>query len=159
MKPIARTMCANDKAGVMALLRRTPEFLPYEVDVAEELIDCYLADPKGSGYVFWVAEVDAAIVGYICYGPTPVTVGTWDIYWMAVSAECQGKGIGTTLLTLALDEIRKTGARMALIETSSKPIYEKTIRFYLHHKWVVVSRIADFYAPGDDKITFLMKLP
>ena len=138
MKPNLRRMQVEDRAAVASLLRRTPEFLPYEVVVAEELVDCYLADPAGSGYFFWVAEVAEAVVGYICFGPTPLTVGTWDIYWMAVSAECQGKGIGTGLLALAEEEIRKSGGRMALIETSSKPLYEKTVRFYLGLKWVPV---------------------
>ena len=157
MKPNLRRMQVEDRAAVASLLRRTPEFLPYEVIVAEELVDCYLADPVGSGYFFWVAEVDEVVVGYICFGPTPLTVGTWDIYWMAVSAECQGKGIGTGLLALAEEEIRKSGGRMALIETSSKPLYEKTVRFYLGLKWVPVSRIPDFYSPGDDKITLQKK--
>ena len=87
-----RPMLKRDKPALMALLRATPEFKPAEVVVAEEVIDSYLADPAGSGYNTLVAEADSVITGYICYGPTPLTEGTWDIYWMAVAAGEAGQG-------------------------------------------------------------------
>jgi len=50
------------------------------------------------------------VAGYICYGPTPVTEGTWDIYWEAVAHERQGLGIGSKLMAAVLQEIREAGA-------------------------------------------------
>ncbi|MBL7124732.1 MAG: GNAT family N-acetyltransferase [Dehalococcoidales bacterium] len=142
----------------MKILRNTPEFKPSEVVVAEEVIDSYLRDPRGSGYHALVAELDSAIAGYICYGPTPLTEGTWDIYWMAVAQEKQGKGIGGALLAYAEDRIRENQGRLAIIETSSKPEYEKTRRFHLSHGYQVICRIPDFYAPGDDKLILQKRL-
>lgn len=142
----------------MKILRITPEFKPSEVVVAEEVIDSYLRDPDGSGYYTLVAELDSAIVGYICYGPAPLTEGTWDIYWMAVAADKQGKGTGRTLLAHAEDRIREAQARLIVIETSSKTGYEKTRRFYLSHGYEEISRIPDFYAPGDDKLILQKRL-
>lgn len=126
--------------------------------VAEEVIDSYLHDPRGSGYHTLVAESDSTIAGYICYGPTPLTEGTWDIYWMAVVPEKQGQGIGSALMTFAEDQIKKARGRLAIIETSSKPEYEKTRRFHLSHGYEVVCRIPDFYAPGDDKLILQKRL-
>jgi len=151
-------MVKGDKPALMALLRSLPEFKPAEVVVAEEVIDSYLADPHGSGYHVFVAEADSAIAGYICYGPTPLTEGTWDIYWMAVSAEKQGKGVGGALLAYAEDKIREAGGRLIIIETSSQPEYEKTRRFHLSHGYEVIARISDFYAPGDDKLILQKRL-
>lgn len=147
-----RYMQKKDKPALMKILQSTPEFKPYEVVVAEEIIDSYLFNPEGSGYYAMVAEVGSAIAGYICYGPTPLTEGTWDIYWMATLMEKRGQGIGSALMKAAEEEIRKAQGRMAIIETSSLPVYEKTRRFHTGHGYSVIGCIPDFYAPGDDKL-------
>jgi len=151
-------MIARDKPAIAQILRETPEFKPAEVAVAEELLDSCLRDPAGSGYHVLVAEVGSSVLGYICYGPTPLTEGTWDVYWMAVAPKEQGRGIGRTLLASAEDRIRQAKGRLALIETSSTPAYERTRRFHQLQGYELVSRIADFYAPGDDKLTFQKRL-
>ena len=101
MQPSVRPMAPQDKPAVMQILKTTPEFKPDEVIIAEELIDCYLSDPDGSGYPTLVAEINSKVAGYICLGPTPLTEGTWDIYWIAVARDKQGKGIGSVLLDAA----------------------------------------------------------
>jgi len=139
---------AADKAAIMHILAQTPEFTPPEVVVAEEVLDCYLGNPVDSGYYVLVAEIAAQMVGYICYGPTPLTESTWDIYWMATTPALKNRGIGKTLLTLAEEHIRAKGGRLILIETSSKPSYENTRGFYQARGYDVVSTIPDFYARG-----------
>ncbi|MBM2825026.1 MAG: ATP-grasp protein [Dehalococcoidales bacterium] len=149
-----RPMTDRDKPVLMHILHNTPEFKPGEVVVAEEVLDSYLQDPSGSGYHVFVAEVNSVVTGYICYGPTPLTESTWDIYWMAVAPEKQGQGIGTALLASAEDNIKQARGRLILIETSSKPDYARTQRFYLLQGYDLAGRIADFYAPGDDELIF-----
>ncbi len=158
MQPHLRPMTRSDKPAVMRFLPAIPEFTPDEVIVAEEVIDSYLDDPSGSGYHILVAEVDSSVTGYICYGDTPLTEGTWDIYWIAVAPEEQGHGLGKALLALAEDEIKGERGRLILIETASKPGYEKTRRFYYSHGYELISRIPDFYAPGDDRLTLQKRL-
>jgi ribosomal protein S18 acetylase RimI-like enzyme len=148
-----RVMTAEDKPQLMELLTATPEFEPAEVPVAEDVIDAYLNRP-GVDYHILVAEELSRIIGYICFGQTPLTQSTWDIYWMAVTGERRGRGIGAALLRRAEEQIRRDGGKLALIETSSKPNYLPTRRFYLKNGYKKVSRIADFYAPGDHRITF-----
>lgn len=142
----------------MKILQDTPEFKPSEAVVAEEVIDSYLRAPEGSGYYILVAEAGSVIVGYICYGPTPLTDGTWDLYWEAVAREKRGQGIGSALTEAAEGEIRQARGRLAIIETSSKPEYEKTRRFHLGHGYEVIARIPDFYAAGDDKLILQKRL-
>ena len=142
----------------MRILRNTPEFKPAEVAVAEELIDGYLEDPLAYGYYILIAELDSVLVGYVCYGPTPLTEGTWDIYWMAVARANQGHGTGGALLDAAEEKIGKAQGRLAIIETSTIPSYEKTQRFYLGHGYQIVASIPDFYAPGDGKIILLKRM-
>jgi ribosomal protein S18 acetylase RimI-like enzyme len=158
IKTDIRPMTHEDKPRITKILRSTPEFKPFEVEVAKELIDSYLEDPSSSGYHIFVAEVDSTVTGYICYGPTPLTEGTWDIYWIAVAREKQGQGIGSALMESAEKEIVKAKGRLAIIETSSTPAYEKTRHFHLSHGYEIVARIPDFYAPGDDKLILQKRL-
>jgi len=147
-----------DKPAVMKILRDTPEFKPAEVVVAEEVIDSYLADPSGSGYHTLIAEDEAKVIGYISYGPTPLTEGTWDIYWIAVVPSEKGRGTGGALLAYAEDRIKEAKGRLIVIETSGLSGYEKTRRFYLKHAYEAIARIPDFYAPDDDKIILQKRL-
>ena len=158
MRPKVRPMTDEDKPAIIQMLRNIPEFKPVEVDIAEEVLDSYLCDSIRSGYHVFVAEVGSSIAGYICYGPTPLTEGTWDIYWLAVVPDQQSQGIGKALLTFAEGNIKETKGRLALIETSSKPEYEATRRFHLAQGYELACRIADFYAPGDDKLVFQKRL-
>ncbi len=158
MRPRVRQMTSRDKAAIVQILHDTPEFKPAEVLVAEEVLNSYLHDPSGSGYDVLVAEVGSSVVGYICYGPTPLTEGTWDIYWMAVAPTEQGRGIGSTLLASAEGKIKEAQGRLALIETSSKPEYEKTRHFHQSQGYQLVCQLPDFYEPGDDKLTFQKRL-
>jgi ribosomal protein S18 acetylase RimI-like enzyme len=158
MNPTIRPMATKDKSAIMQILRDTPEFLPMEVVIAEEVIDSYLRDALRSGFHILVAEVDKIVIGYICYGTTPLTEGTWDLYWAAVSREMRSKGIGSVLWKAAEDEIKNARGRLAIIETSSKPNYEKTRRFHESQGYKLVSRVPDFYASGDDKLIYVKRL-
>jgi predicted N-acetyltransferase YhbS len=158
MKIYIRPMTHKDKPSVTKILRSTPEFKPSEVTVAEEVIDSYLKDSVGSGYYIRVAEVDSTVTGYICYGLTPMTEGTWDIYWMAVAQEKQNQGIGSALTKSAEKAILRAKGRLAIIETSSTPAYEKTRHFHLGQGYEAICRIPDFYAPGDDKLILQKRL-
>jgi predicted N-acetyltransferase YhbS len=151
-------MTHKDKPSITKILRSTPEFKPSEVTVAEEVIDSYLKELVGSGYRILVAEVNSTVTGYICYGPTPMTESTWDIYWMAVTQEKQDQGIGSALMESAEKEIVRAKGRLAIIETSSTPTYEKTRHFHLSHGYEIVAHIPDFYAPGDDKLILQKRL-
>ena len=147
-------MTGKNKPAILKILKNTPEFEPHEVVVAEEVIDSYLNDPTGSGYHILVAEIGSSTQGYICYGATPLTTGTWDIYWMAVDPKKQARGIGKALLSAAENNIKNNQGRLILIETSSKPIYEKARNFHKSQGYDIICRIPDFYAPEDDKVIF-----
>jgi ribosomal protein S18 acetylase RimI-like enzyme len=149
-----RPMTRKDKRAVVAILKDTPEFTPAEVILADEVIDSYLFNPEESGYFIQVAELDGRVAGYVCYGPTPITEGTWDVYWIAVNHRIQGQGIGRKLMELAEARIRENKGRLVIVETSSKPGYEKTNAFYQRLGYIESCRIKDFYMIGDDKISY-----
>jgi ribosomal protein S18 acetylase RimI-like enzyme len=146
------------KSAVMDILRTTSEFKTIEVDTAEELMDYYLKEGLSSGYYHLVAIADSEVTGYICYGPTPLTESTWDVYWMAVTPRKKGQGIGTSLLETAEKAIKKQQGRILLIETSDIASYEPTRKFYQYMGYEEISRIPDFYSPGDGLVVFHKRL-
>ena len=158
MKPEIRPLLARDKQPLINLLGDTPEFSPADLAVAEEVCDCYLKESFKSGYHIFVLDRDSSIPGYICYGPTPITEGTWDIYWIAVDRTVRGQGLGKRLLDFAEGKIREEKGRLIMIETSSRPDYENTRRFHLGRGYGEIARIPDFYAPGDDKLILQKRL-
>lgn len=158
MAPEVRAMARQDKAAVMDILQHTSEFKPMEVAVAEELIDAYLEEGMASEYYTYVGVVDGRVMGYICYGPTPITEGTYDVYWMTVSLQAQRQGVGRALLSAAEADIRARRGRIILIETSGKASYFKAQNFYASMGYDLVSRIPEFYEPGDDKLTYYKRI-
>ena len=149
-----RPMNKNDSESVLNILRATKMFTEAEIAVADELIQCYLENHNQKDYFIIVIEEKTGIVGYLCYGPTPLTVGTYDLYWMAVSPEAQGRGYGKLLLNWCEERVRKEGGRLIIIETSSQGKYQPTRRFYLRTGYQEVARIPDFYSPGDDRVIY-----
>lgn len=151
---MVRPMARSDKEAVMDILRQTSMFTPPELAAAEEVIDDYLDHPERKEYFLAVWEEGRRLAGYVAYGPTPLTEGTYDLYWIAVSPGRQGSGLGRRLMDWVEGRLRESGGRLLLIETSSQPSYEPTRRFYLRLGYKEAARIADFYRPGDDRVTY-----
>jgi len=124
-----------------------------------ELIDIALNDPKQNDYqIYCLADDQDQVVGYICYGPVPMTEGTFDLYWIAVDPDFQEKGAGSKLLTFLDEVVKSEGGRLILADTSTIPQYEKTQRFYMKNGFKEVARVPDYYYPGNDRVTFWKKL-
>jgi ribosomal protein S18 acetylase RimI-like enzyme len=149
-------MKRQDRERVLDLVQATEMFTPDEIFFAREQVDIYLDQPHQRDYFLVVVEdAGGRVVGYMSYGQTPLTDAGYDIYWMAVSPEEQGRGFGRELMLWLEKRVREAGGRMILIETSSQPKYDRTRRFYLNLDYREVSRIPDFYKPGDDRITYV----
>ena len=150
-----RPLRREDKEPIHDLLRATDVFSEEEIGVAIELIQISLEDENQKDYeIFSYTDSEERIVGYVCFGPTPATQGTYDLYWVAVSPSEHGKGIGSQLLQFAEDHIRAKGARFLIAETSSTLKYEKTRAFYERKGFAKVAHVKEYYKPGDDLIIF-----
>jgi GNAT superfamily N-acetyltransferase len=156
---MVRPLTREDRRAVLGVIQSTGMFTAAEIAVARELIDITLDQPRQKDYSILVVEDPGGrVVGYLTYGPTPLTEGTYDLYWMAVRSGEQGRGYGRELVGWLENAVRKAGGRMILIETSSQPKYEKTRRFYAGLGYREVSRIPDFYRKGDDRVTYSKSL-
>ncbi len=149
-------MKREDRERVLDIVQATEMFTPDEVFFAREQVDIYLDQPHQRDYFLVVVEdAPGRVVGYMSYGQTPLTDAGYDLYWMAVAPEEQGRGFGREIMLWLEKRVKEAGGRMILIETSSQPKYERTRRFYLDMDYREVSRIPDFYKPGDDRITYV----
>jgi ribosomal protein S18 acetylase RimI-like enzyme len=111
--------------------------------------------PTACSYAFLGAFTpDDELVGYACYGPTPDTDRTFDLYWIAVDPDAQGGGGGTRLLTEVERRLQGQNARMLIVETSSRSEYAPTRHFYEKRGYAEAARVREFYAPLDDRIIF-----
>lgn len=152
-----RDLRAEDLREISALLDATAVFRPEEQDIALEVLEAALK-PGQRDYTVRVAEWDGAVAGYACWGPTPSTRGTYDLYWIATHPSYQGKGVGRRLMEAAEQDMRARGGRLCVIETSSLPQYEPTRRFYLGRGYEEAAVLRDFYMPGDDKVIYIGRL-
>ena len=134
-----------------SLLSRIETFTPEEVSCALELIDLAMK-PDHPDYQVLVALKDKQLVGYVCYGPTPMTEGTFDLYWIASHPQTRGQGVGAALIAAMEGDIRQRHGRLIRVETSATEAYGPTRGFYEGMKYREEARIKDFYKVGDDLI-------
>jgi ribosomal protein S18 acetylase RimI-like enzyme len=153
MKIKVRVMEIRDRKEVERILAEVKVFPSQEIEVALEVIDSYL-----SGSLDYIIKEAAderdSVLGYICYGKVPLTDAVWDIYWVVVGEEFQGKGIAGRLMKCMEDDLRTKKARAIMVETSSIPEYKPAREFYVRKGFNEVCRIEDFYAEGNDKVVY-----
>ena len=154
-------LAREHRDAVLEILRSTSVFRDEEIDVALELFDEALSpnDHPDDGYTFVGAfdETDR-LAGFACYGRTPDTDGTYDLYWLAVDQRIQRRGTGSLLVSAVEDRLREGRGRMVVAETSSRPDYGATRAFYESRGYAEAGRVPEFYAPGDDRVIYTKRL-
>ena len=149
-----RPLRSTDRDDVITLLRASSVFSEEELRVALEVIDAGLETGLDGDYPLFVALADGRVRGYVCVGKTPLTRGTWHLYWICVHPESQGLGIGHRLQEQAERFVQAHGGERILLETSSTPGYAAARAFYERAGYSVAGRVADFYKPGDDCVMY-----
>ncbi len=153
--PSLRSLTAADRGRIEEISRAVGLFRDDEVAVALEVFDAAVAGSPD--YLALGGECDGRLAGWICWGPTPCTLGTFDLYWMAVDPAHHGAGTGTALLH-AMERRLAGAARLIVVDTAGRPDYAPTRAFYEARGYRAASRIPDFYAPGDDQVVYVKVL-
>jgi len=152
------TVRREDGELVRDIVSSTGFFRPDEIGIAVELVEERIRVGLASGYHFIFAERDGRALGYSCYGPVPLTLHSYDVYWMAVRKEEQGAGVGRMLLVRSEAAIGELGGRRIYIETSSKELYNGTRRFYERCGYRTEATLREFYSPGDHKVIYVKSI-
>jgi ribosomal protein S18 acetylase RimI-like enzyme len=153
-----RPMTPAEKDALVRITADTGYFSEEEVATADEVLTACAQRGGASGYFTLVAWEGQEPAGYVTYGPVPLTAAAYDVYWIAVDPARQGRGTGRALMASAQERIRAAGGRLMLAETSSRPQYAPTHRFYRAAGFEVLSRIDDFYDEGDALVVFGKRL-
>jgi ribosomal protein S18 acetylase RimI-like enzyme len=148
LRPVGRA----HRGRVEAVARATGLFRPSEVETALQVLDESLA---GEDDYRWLGAFDGdTLFGCICWGPTPGTEGTYDLYWLVVDPARHGQGIGTQLLSEVERRLRTDDGRLIVTETSSRADYGATRGFYERRGYTRAATIPGYYAPGDDLVIY-----
>jgi ribosomal protein S18 acetylase RimI-like enzyme len=157
-----RPLRAGDRDALLAVLDSDETFRPDEIEVAVELIDAAAAG--SDDYRILVATPvrgtpdEPAIVGYICFGSTPMTRSTYDLYWIVCHARARGRGVARALIAAMETELADSGATGIRVETSELEGYGAARRLYAAVDYPEAARLPDFYAPGDGLIIYYKRL-
>lgn len=149
---------SQDAKHVRDIVSSTGFFSADEIETAVELVNERLSRGISSGYHFLFAEKGGEVFGYSCFGPIACTEASYDLYWIAVTQARRGCGAGGKLLAASEQAIAKLGGCRIYVETSSRPQYEPTRKFYLNCGYREEAVLRDFYASGDSKVVYLKEI-
>ena len=153
-----RPTLSADAPALLALTAGTGVFKPHEVETLAEVLTDFHREGDEYGHRCLTFEDAGTPAGFVYFAPVAMTDNTWELWWIVVGKERQGKGEGRWLLAEVERHVRELGGRLLLIETSSTPQYEPTRRFYLRNGYTLAAEIADFYADGDGKCVYAKRL-
>ena len=149
-----RGLRTDERRALVALLASVDAFTDDEREVALELVDNRLARPEVDEYRFILSatqdEGQEKLAGYICYGRTPMTQSTYDLYWLATSPSFARMGIARGLVAAMEEEIAREGGGLIRVETGSREGHTAAAHFYDALGFERTAVLEDFYAPDDD---------
>lgn len=152
------TVRPSDRVRVREITAATRMFHAPEIEVAVELVDDRLARGETSDYLFRFFDEGSRTLGYACYGHDSMTQSSWELYWIAVDPDAQGRGIGRQLLQAVERDVIAHGGSRLYVETAGRDEYAPTRSFYLANRYTLAAELADYYAPGDGKVIFVKAL-
>ncbi|MCB9882799.1 MAG: GNAT family N-acetyltransferase [Planctomycetes bacterium] len=144
----------RDEERVERIVTSTKKFNDGEVAIAVELVVERRSKGDASGYHFVFGDSGSETLGYACFGPIPATQSSYDLYWIAVDAGLQRRGLGRRLIAEVEASIARLGGTRIYVDTSSREDYAPTRAFYRGMGYIVEAELESFYAPGDGKVVF-----
>jgi len=139
-----RPLGNNDVEEVvrLSLLAWTPVFSSFEQILGPEIYARIYPDWRtsqregvekvcrdGEKTIVWVAEVDGRVVGFVAY-EIYAKDKTGEVMLLAVHPEYQNRGIGTELNNWALEKMKESGMKMAVVGTGGDPAHAPARRSY-----------------------------
>jgi ribosomal protein S18 acetylase RimI-like enzyme len=139
-----RPVCDDDVEDVvrLSLLAWAPVFVSFERILGPDIYPILYPDWRksqreeiekvcrdGEQTIVWVAEVDSAVVGFLAYR-LDTKEETGEVYFLAVHPDHQNRGIGTALNEWALDKMRESGMKIAVVGTGGDPSHAPARRSY-----------------------------
>lgn len=144
-----RPIRSEDMSHLQRVVRETGLFPP---EMLSELAEPVLAD-DGTGLMLCCIKDDRPVA--LCYAvPEMLADGVWNMLSLGVLPEYQGKGAGRCLVDALEHSLRLKRQRMIIVDTSGTDAFAIARAFYTAMGYETEARIRDYWAEGDDKVTF-----
>jgi GNAT superfamily N-acetyltransferase len=153
-----RPSLAGDAPVILSIAESESLFSRQDLATVQELFNDYINRSDHNGYYFISALAENRVIGFACYGPTPLTEGTFDLYWIDVADAWKGKGVGKQLMSAVVAAVQGDGGRLLVLDTSGRQDYASTRAFYERFGFRRTATVPDFYAPGDDLVIYTLPL-
>lgn len=153
MNTFVRSITAEDRKELVRIIKQQKNFLQCEVDTAIEVIDATF-NPEEDYQALAAFDTTQQMLGFISFGPIPLTENRFDIYWIAVDPSNGRHGVGTVLVQAMEENLKEAGSGHIYIETSSTEGYLPARLFYEKNQYLLVSHLEGFYRDGDDKMIY-----
>jgi GNAT superfamily N-acetyltransferase len=139
-----RPVCDDDFEDLvrLSLLAWAPVFSSFEQILGPEIYTIIYPDWRttqregvetvckdGEKTIVWVAEVDGSVVGFVAY-ELHAKDKSGEVMLLAVHPEYQNRGIGTELNNWALEKMKASGMKMAVVGTGGDPGHAPARRSY-----------------------------
>jgi GNAT superfamily N-acetyltransferase len=144
MTLLIRPLADNDIEALvrLSLLAWAPVFESFEQVLGREIYSIVYPDwqkQQAEGvegvlrdrekYSTWVGEKDAQVIGFIAY-TLNLKEKTGDVDLLAVHPDYQNHGIGTDLNNFALEKMKASGMKLAVVATGGDPGHAPARRSY-----------------------------
>ena len=149
------SLLTNDDLPAVASIVDANEMFPSEM--LGDMSSGFLAapDPEATGSLWLIATLDGEVAGFVFAAPEPLADRVWNMLALAVAPAHQGEGIGAAITDALEARLRaRQDARMLIVDTSGTENFALAREFYGKHGYAPESRIRDYWAEGDDKVTF-----
>jgi len=140
------------------IAKRVGVFKPAELAVLKEVLEDYYKNPQSSYCIFDERKEDK-IIGFVIFGKASLTDFSWDIYWLIVGKDSQGKGFGKRLIKRIEEFIFTKYDRAVLrVETSLKKEYLHARNLYQKMGFSKAGEIPNFYSKEDSLIIYCKEI-
>lgn len=139
----------GDIADLKSILDQTQLF---PSDMLEPMLNGFL---EGETEDLWLTCAQSGSAIAFCYAaPEQMAEGAWNMLALATAPEHQRRGAGRALTCQMEAELQEQSARLLLVDTSGTQDFQAARSFYEKAGYQEEARIRDFWAKGDDKVTF-----
>ncbi|MEL7098042.1 MAG: GNAT family N-acetyltransferase [Pseudomonadota bacterium] len=149
MTPTIRPSSATDTDALAAIA----DVNLFPADLLTPMIAPFLS---GAPALWLTAERGGRVCGFAFAEPEPLTDATWNL--RVIAADPAGQGTGRALLDAAERTLHKNGAGLLIIDTTQTEAQNAARRLYLSSGYAQVGHIQDFFAKGEDRVTFAKRL-
>ncbi len=131
------------------------ELFPSEM--LPDMVSGFLSNEESED-IWLTCEAEGSAIGFCYATPEALTEGTWNMLAVAVLPEKQGGGVGSSLVRELESNLRGSGHRVLIADTSGAAEFAQTREFYRKNDYSEEARIRDFWVEGDDKVIFWKSL-